>query len=534
MTTTVPDAPAETTSGSRRILIGILLLAAFLRYYRLDLVSVTNATAIQELTAASALSFEGWDWPLAGPPTDDIRSSAFLPTAIAVTSVFWWHPLSGIVFVIVLNLIAVALTWRLCVRHFGRRAAILATLLYATSPWSILSARLLIPASCLAVFSTAFLSVSLNWLQDKGKLQLAIMVLLAVVLPQIHFSGLVAPVWLVAVLLSHRKDVAVSSVIGGLLAGAIFWVPWIAFQRITGWSELTTWAEQIIQAPAAHAQAFAASLRNVIFLSSSWNFQHWFGGSPSDWPEYFPLWLRWGVNGSAALLSLLLVGAVVRTLSHHGDQLVRQLLLWMGLAVLLGTVLRTGENPDNMLIALPVPFVLIGVLLADLPSRMTRRTAIVPAVIVIVLCVVHVAFLGRWASFVDDGMNTVAGRYQFSYHQRQATIQSVLEDAGTRPVRLFGAFAGGNPAYQYVLMYEQKVRNSSLGESDEITGYWIDELWPTEEISETAWVNQSERRINPVLVEFLRSPPNWVIDRHWSVGQAQIYRMRLAKKTPLQ
>ena len=162
MKSTVGDTGTNRVAASPWVFTGILVLAGFLRLYSLDLISVTNETAFQQLHAAAALSAEGWDWPLAGPPTEEVRSSAFLASAIAIASMIWWHPFAGIVMVIALNLCAVALVYRLCAKQFGFQVAAITTLLYASSPWGVLYARLLLPSSCLAVFSLWLIHLSLR------------------------------------------------------------------------------------------------------------------------------------------------------------------------------------------------------------------------------------------------------------------------------------------------------------------------------------------------------------------------------------
>jgi 4-amino-4-deoxy-L-arabinose transferase-like glycosyltransferase len=534
MKSTASDTLINPVAVSRWVILGILLLAAFLRLYRLELISVTNVTAFQELTASSALSFEGWDWPLAGPPTEDIRSSAFLPTAIALAGVIWRHPFSGIVVVVVLNLCAVALVYRLCARQFGLPVAGIATLLYASSPWGVLYARLLVPASCLAVFTVLLVHLSLCWLEEKGKVQLTMMVVLAFAIPQIHFSGICAPIWLMVVLYPCRKQLSKLSLVCGGLLTAMLWAPWIAFQQITGWGELQTWVGQILQTPAAHGYAFLHSINHLQCLLHSSNFDYWFGESPSQWPDYFPAWQRWSLGVSAVVLLALLLGSVISVMTRTADRPVRLLLLWVVLPVLSGTLLRTGLSPENMLIAYPIPFVLVGVMTVHLQKMLPQRIRLLPLTAVLAICMVNVGFLASCARLVANGQVTSSGRYELSYHQRLAAIQSVLEDAGTGSVRLVGEFAGWNPAYAYVLSYSGANPATTLDPQNEMVCYWLDEQPPTDGLSEAAWKNQKERQINLSISQYLGTPPDWVIERYWYIEKSQVYRLRFMKKKPLQ
>ena len=533
MKSTASDTQTSGVAVSWCALIGILLLAGFLRLYKLDLISVTNSTAFQGLSASTALSLEGWNWPLVGPPSEEVRSSAFLVSAIAFASIIWWHPFSGVVFVIALNLCAIALVYRLCEKQFGFQVAAISTLLYASSPWGVLDARLPLPSSCLAVFSVWLIHLSLCWLDEKGNKRLAMMVLLGFAIPQIHFSGICVSLWLMVVLYLGRKQISYRSLVSGGLLGAVLWAPWIAFQQMTGWFELKTWIGQIFLTPEAHGRAFLQSINHLQCMLHSSNFDHWFGGSPSQWPEYFPLWQRWGLATSAALLSGLLLVSLIRLMTRTTEQSIRLLLLWIALPVLFGTLFLTGLSPKNMLIAYPIPFVLVGVMTVRLQETLPQRIRFVPIAAVLAISVMHVVFLANWAEFVADGRTTSTGRYELSYRQRRATVRSILEDANTRPVRLVGEFSGWCPAYEYVLLYEQTNRNNTLVRQNELVYYWIDEQPLTTGLSEAALKNLKERQINLSISEYLGSPPDWVIERHWSVDKSQIYRLRFVKKDPL-
>jgi hypothetical protein len=505
-----------------------MLLAAFLRLYRLDLVSVSNDTAYQVLYASTAWS----DWPLAGADTDEVRSSAFLVSAIAVVDLIWWHPFSGVVVVVALNLCAIAILYRMCAGQFGRLAAGISTLLYASSPWSVLFARTLLPASCLALFSVWLIHLSLRWLEEKRNAQLTMMVLLALAMPQIHFSGMCAPVWLVLVLYRGRKHVSILSLVTGGMLGAAVWVPWIVFQQRAGWSEVKTWAGQIIQTPQVHGRALLASVNHLQGMLHSGKLDYWFGESPSRWPAYFPAWLCWGLSVAAVLLVLLFVSALW-SINRKPDRRMLLLAWWVALPVLCGALLRTGLSPENMLIAYPVPFVLVGAMAVQLQEMLPRPLRFLPTSVLIGVAALHVVFLGECARFVADGRTSSSGRYELSYRQRRSAIEAVLRDADGDPVRLIGPYSGWHPAYEYVLLYEPTNQSDMSEDPDELVRYWIDQESPDPELSESRWRNKKERQINLEVAEYLHTPPDWEIERHWSVEESQIYRLRFARKQPL-
>lgn len=513
--------------------ITILLLAGFLRCYRLDLVSVTDATGLQVLSALAALSLGGADWPLAGPPTESVRGSAFLVSGIAAASLISWHLFSGIVFVVALNLCAIALLYHLCLKQFGGRVAIMTTLLYASSPWGLLYSRLLAPSSCLAVFGIGLIYVSLRWLEEKGNKQLTMMVLLGFAIPQIHFSGVCASFWLSGVLFIWRRDVSyVSLAVGGVL-GAALWIPWIAFQHLNDWIELKAWFGSVLMTPGAHSKALLQSLNYLQSMLHSSNFDYWFGGSPSQWPEYFPLWQRLLFGTTATVLSALLIVSVIHTV-RTVDRTLRLLLVWITLAVLFGTVLRTGLDPNNTLIACPVVFILVGVVIGRFRERLPQRMRLAPDIAIAAVVVTHLLFVSGWARVLEDGQATSGGQFQLSYGQRQAIVQSILNDSVDGPVWIAGMYSGLNPAYEAVLVMEPGSRYRGLDEGSEPVCYWIEEGALSGEQEEAGWKARKERQLNNSMSEQLQSPPNWSIERHWLIGRSQIYRLHLVAKQPLQ
>lgn len=526
MSSAAPETKATGTAASRWAFAGIMFLAAFLRLYRLDLVSVTDDTALQVLLASTAWS----DWPLAGADTEEVRSSAFLVSAIAVANLIWWHPNSAVLVVVVLNLLSVAMVYRLGAGQFGRLAAAIAALLYASSPWAVLSARTLLPESCLALFSVWLVDVSLRWLDRKQSGQLVLMVLLALAIPQVHFSGICAPVWLMFVLYCGRKHVSKVGLAAGGILGAALWTPWIVFQQRANWIGPKTWAGQALQAPEEHGRAFVHSLDHLQALLHSAGFDYWFGASPSHWLEYFPPWLSWSLSASAVILILLFVSGVWR-MTRTPEPKSWLLLLWIALSVIAGGLFRTGFTPENMLIAYPIPFCLLGSIAVRLQETIPRRIRYLPTVTLIAVSLVHVLFLAGLARFVADGESSTGGRYELTYRQRQIAIQSVLDDGGA-PVRLIGPFFGWNPAYEHVLLYEQPAVTGS-GDDDDLVRYWIDEEPPVPGMSEDGWRNRKERQINQQVAEYLHTPPDWEIERHWTIEGRQIYRLRFVRKLPL-
>ncbi len=147
----------------RRQWVGLLLvviLAAAMRLYRLDAVEFYHDEAMVGMLAQEMA--DGQTFPLQG-----IVSSVGIPnppqTVYTVLPPFWFSndPVFVTSWVILLNLVGVALLYILTLRQFGFPAAMLTTLIYAVNPWAIMYSRKLWAQD----YVTPFLLLSLLFAQ---------------------------------------------------------------------------------------------------------------------------------------------------------------------------------------------------------------------------------------------------------------------------------------------------------------------------------------------------------------------------------
>lgn len=187
--------------------VGILLLAAFLR---LHAPGITEFKRDEATLSRLALNLaQGKDLPVLG-----IGSSVGFPNSpinvylLAIPYVAGNNPILATLFVGFLNVVAVALTWRVARRYFGAEAALVAGFLYAVSPWAVIYSRKIWAQDMLPPFVVATLLTGLMGLVEikpKRWAQLWHLPLLAIT-AQIHFAAVIlAPISLVMVGLGWRK-----------------------------------------------------------------------------------------------------------------------------------------------------------------------------------------------------------------------------------------------------------------------------------------------------------------------------------------
>ncbi|MBZ0319321.1 MAG: glycosyltransferase family 39 protein [Anaerolineae bacterium] len=181
--------------------VGILLLAAFLRLHAPDITEFKRDEAT--LSRLSLNLAQGKDFPVLG-----IGSSVGFPNSpmnvylLAIPYAAGNNPILATLFVGFLNVLAVALTWRVARRYFGAEAALVAGFLYAVSPWAVIYSRKIWAQDMLPPFVIAtVLTGLLGLVEVKAKrwAQFWHLPLLAIT-AQIHFAAVIlAPISLLMV-----------------------------------------------------------------------------------------------------------------------------------------------------------------------------------------------------------------------------------------------------------------------------------------------------------------------------------------------
>lgn len=498
----------------------LLLLAAVPRLLEIDLVSITADEGIHGLFAMNVALFR--NPPIVGLPSVGIRNSALFIYLLSVPYFVVWQPLAGVVFVAGLNLVAVYLAYRLAREWFGAWAAIIATVLYATSPWAVLYARNMWPPSCVAVVALWVIRTALAWLERGAARHLLLLTLLAFVVPQVHFSGFSATLWVVAVLAAGRKRLSEApqrnALLLGILLGIVSWLPWIYFQvAINNWIDV----QQALRTAKGNSTAAITAIKAVTYFAAlleSGHFDYWFGVAPADLPEYFQPPLLTACSAAGVMLIGAWCAALVWAVLPPADRIRRLLALWTVLPILLLLVVRPNMHPHYVLVAFPLPFVLIGAMAGRWIEQRPRPlfAQCLAVVIITAIGLVHLSFLVGWLRFLENGRTSGAGHFELSYRQRRSTVDSLFTaipmvvEAG-----IGGFFTGQNPAYFLVYNYEQIRQRLYRRGIDKEHIFWIDE--------------ERGAELNPGAFEALREWDHFApctVVKHWRVGPSRVFLLR--------
>jgi 4-amino-4-deoxy-L-arabinose transferase-like glycosyltransferase len=248
----------------------ILILAALLRFWRLDAISFTyDAAAIGNLAARLV---DAGQLPLQGMVSSTgIRNPPLGVILLGVPVLFSRDPAVLAGFVILLNVAGVYGTYWLGRRYWGPAVGLLAALLFAVSPWAVQHSRGILGQDMLIPGVVLLFVFLFAWLVDGKQWALSAGLVTAAALIQVHFAALAfAPVlaililWQVLRCLRRHQPVPFWRHLAiGVGAGLLLYVPYLAGEAQNGWGDLRRLLDLSRQPYRWHGQALNLALMAV-------------------------------------------------------------------------------------------------------------------------------------------------------------------------------------------------------------------------------------------------------------------------------
>lgn len=266
-----------------------------------------------------------------------------------------------------LGVLAVFLTWLVTRRYWGGRAALVAAMLFAASPWAAFYARKVWAQNLLPLFTLAWIASGLLVFAEGRRRWLAPHLLALALLAQIHLSGIaLVPVTLLAIVL-HRKTVGLKwLLLGGALAVASL-IPYGAYALGQGAASVRQ-----LGGVAARPAEWSADSAWFAWMITSGAYLHSLAG-PQAFRDFLdsvgPLAAApWAVT----VVFLLGIGywlARPWRERHAADVLAGA---WLALPILFFLRHSTPVYPHYFIILFPAPYMLAGAGLAALFERIDR------------------------------------------------------------------------------------------------------------------------------------------------------------------
>lgn len=335
---------------------------------------------------AQAIAYEG-DLPVEGVASSE--GPANLPLTLYVMAVamrIWQDPVAIVVLTAFINTLAVLACYPVAQVYLGKRAALIATLLFAINPWAILYARKtwshpwpLFTVTFIASLLAAFVNRK-PWALVGALVSLAIQFGL-----QLEALALF-PVMIV--LLIYYRDVAVKPLLvgGGLFAVSI--APYFIHDALHGWQN----ARGFLAFAARRGSFSWDALRYPLMLSGSAGIEGQAGSYFQQFRQSVPN--LWWLNTLMMGLLLLAVGYALHQ-AFFADSSQRRrcfviLLIWFAAPIALQLRPASGTHLHYFVTLYPVQFLLIGVSLDAALKRLSgpilrlgQHAVTLPALIVV-------------------------------------------------------------------------------------------------------------------------------------------------------
>ncbi len=334
-------------------------------------------------------------------------------------------PVALVLFIGLLNTVAVAATWWMVRRYLSERAALIAAFLFAFSGWAVLYGRK-VWVRTLPLFVVAFIVALLSALIERRRGATVAAFLAAAALLGLQLEGMAFAVILALLLLLHRRRWPRREVIAGTALFALAFLPYLLADARLGWPNL----RGLLAYAGGESHLSPDALRYAFHLVGSWGMEGLAGPYAADFLHALG-WTRPLEAGMMALLALALLHAGWRL--RRGTEQERifytLLLVWFLTPILLQSYTSRPTQPHYFILLYPAPFVLIAALLDWLLTHLPARRRLLVWSFLLLWGIGEVAAVGTiWRMMV---LHPSTGGYGIPLRYPREAIQAAQRCAPT-------------------------------------------------------------------------------------------------------
>lgn len=451
------------------VLALIFVFAAYLRLAAIELAEFEEDEA-GALTAARSMVKNGVV-PLLGPPlTTGGHSGPVYYYILGIPLTLSENPVAASVFVVLLNLIGLLLTYRFAKKFFNQRVALITSALYAVSPFAVLFSRKIWNPDLVFPFVTATMYCMYAFaVEKKPRYLVGVLVSYAVVL-QVHpITIFLAPVLLLFMVILHRQ-VVLKHLGLGVLAAAVVFSPFIY-----GIVESRTGEASSFLATASYFDFSSINptvIQSLASITSGSGFDYILGSSAGAFYASVH-----GVNDYFVVESVLLFAGMFfvlwKAMSGAPAERLKHAMLFAWICIPVGLLLlfdpKFGLLPHEVVMFLPANFLVIAILFdrglaaakrGPLDGRVVRLMTV--AVLLSIVLVQAFFFVGFNTFLLRHG--GTAGDYGVGVGYKIDAVKYIIQDSNGTSFTVSSDFSAGNIASEYVYlltMYGKTASNSA-------------------------------------------------------------------------
>ncbi|MCS7178778.1 MAG: hypothetical protein RML46_08395 [Anaerolineae bacterium] len=419
--------------------LGLFLRTAWptLAEFKLD-----EATVVRR---AMAIAWQG-ELPVLGMGSS--TGMANLPLTLYLTAIplrIWSDPVAAVVFIGLLNGLAVAACYWLGERFWNRSVGGIAAFLFALNPWAVLLARKIWPRILPLVTVALVAALMATFVRQRRWALVGAFAALAA-LVGLQLEGIAFIPVLVLCLLLFWKEVPLRPLLVGIAVFTLALAPYGIYDALHGWPNLRTFWDFVHTEKSSFSwdalrYAFILTGSAEIHTMAGTRYEEYLGGLPR---------LGWLNTGMMGLLALALIYAIIRTLRGTQEERRVFLILLLGFAVPVALRSRAVEPiPSHYLIVVyPTVFLLIAALIDGgyraLPLRYRPAAQVMGFLLALLWGAWQLAVLGRLFWFMDRYPTTGGYGIPLKY-PRQAALEARQIAQGAEIVVLSD---GTEPAFE--------------------------------------------------------------------------------------
>lgn len=340
------------------ILIFILALAAFLRFYNLRYMEFNADQALNPYLALEILH--------TGPvPHSCLLSSIgicnppfflyLLIPAIIISA----DPIFLTAYIALFNVLTVLLLFFFVKKFFNEKTALIAAAFLAVNPWAIIFSRTIWQQNVLMFFTLLFFWSLFSFWQTKKPTSLIWAMLWLGVTTQIHQLGILLIIPFIVALILSRKNLFFKNFLIGLLLIIILYFPFVLFEINHDWYSL----ENIFFYQAAPSHLASESLIYPLQLITTRGFNYTFG---DDYQNFLLGTVSWPLLDN--LLLITTVAALCYYLFKKSTQN-KFMLLWFLILPLFLLWTKNQVYQHYFILGLPAGIIIIS----DFLNRLTEK-----------------------------------------------------------------------------------------------------------------------------------------------------------------
>lgn len=363
----------------------VLVLAAILRLYAIDTIDLR----FDEASAAQfALSIAQGHWLPVAPFSGSVANHPPVYLyVLAIPYLFTSNLLIIATYRAMLDVVAIALVWLLCVRYYNRRIATMAALFFAVAPWAVQFARKLWLAP-LPLFSVILLYGLLEVTRRKNAWGWAIAGWGLALSIGTHLSAIyLVPVVLVALSLNWRT-LRLAPLLVGIIPFIILGGAYLQYDAGHGFANINA----LLNTSSQPGQFTLNSAQFALWISGGTHLSDLTGGAYPAWTAQLPDALNFLDLLQMGLLCAgviyLIIGCAVACKRRVWEQLRLNLLMlcWLLVPILLQLSPAHAVQIHYLTPLYPVPFILMALpvdkvysWLRPRPIRAMRALLVIPA-----------------------------------------------------------------------------------------------------------------------------------------------------------